>query len=151
MQLELQATWNRVRRFLGTGSLVRFLVALILAFALWAWVTSENDPETERAIPAVQVSVEGLPQSLEVVGPLPTVAIRLQGPQSRVLPLESTRIQATVDLSDVNQPGSYTRTVEVDAPEGLRVREVTPETVTVQVGASTARRAPPLAPAFAAS
>lgn len=112
---------------------MRFLVSLILAFALWAWVTAQNDPEITRTIPAIPVEQANLVGTLTVVGPLPTVQILLAGPRSRVQPLESGTVTATVDLHDVTQPGTYTRSVQVRTPSGIRVSNVTPPRITLQV------------------
>lgn len=128
-------TWSRLRRFFDTGNVVRFLVALILAFAFWAWVTNATDPEITRTIPAVQVTQVNLPTDLQVVGSLPTVEVGLEGPRSRILSPETGAVVAEVDLNDVTQPGTYSRPVQVRVigVSGIRVTSVTPDRVTVQV------------------
>ncbi|HET9014594.1 MAG TPA: CdaR family protein [Thermomicrobiaceae bacterium] len=133
MRPRLRLTWTRFRNFFDQGNLVRFLVSLILAFALWAWVTAQTDPEITRTIPAVPVQEVNLGGSLTIVGPLPTVQLLLAGPRSRIQPLESGTVQVTVDLSDVKQPGTYTRPVHVSVPSEIRVSNVTPTTITVQI------------------
>lgn len=139
MRPGLRLTWARLRNFFDRGNLVRFLVSLILAFALWAWVTAQNDPEITRTIPAVPVTEANLTGSLTVVGPLPTVQILLAGPRSVVQPLETGTVSATVDLHDVTQPGTYTRTVQVHVPSQIRVRAITPTRITLQVERSSAQ------------
>ena len=133
MRPGLQLAWARLRNFFDRGNLVRFLISLILAFALWAWVTAQNDPEITRTIPAVPVQEVNLNGALTVVGPLPTVQILVAGPSSRVGPLEFGPLQVTVDLHDVTQPGTYTRPVTVKAPTETRVTDVTPSSITLQV------------------
>lgn len=120
-------------RYLGADNLARMLIALVLAFALWAWVTARNDPETQRTFAPVQVTATGLDPALVVVNQLPSVQVRVQGPRSQIEALENGSIQATIDLSDIETPGVYTRRVEVRTPRFIRVREVTPREVTVQV------------------
>lgn len=136
----LRRTWAKVRHTLiDNGNLVRFLVALILAFAFWAYVTNMNDPETSRTIPAVSVSAIHVPSGLRVIGPLDTVEIRFEGPRSQVNALGSGEINAYVDLKGVDLKGidksgtSYLLTVHADAPSGLHVNDISPAQVPVTV------------------
>lgn len=126
-----------LRQFLDTGNLFRFILALILAFALWAWVTSEQDPEISKVLPAVPVVATNVPEGFVVVGTLGTVEIRLQGPRSRINALEEGDVRATVDLSDIEEPGLHQVRVSVDVPSGVRVRSVQPSHITVQVERAT--------------
>ena len=129
----------RIRRFFDTGNLVRALVAVILAFSLWAWVTAEKDPEITRTIPSIQVTVKHASKSLQVVGDLPHVEIRLQGPQSEIQSLQTGDIEADIDLGAVNHPGVVSLGVSVSAPGRIRVRQVTPSTVQVTLDEITSR------------
>ncbi len=117
MQQRLLRVLNRIRRFFDAGNLIRAIVALILAFTLWAWVTAEQDPEIGRTIPSVQVSAINVPKNMQIVGDLPHVEIRLQGPQSKIQALETGQVQAVVDLGSVKQPGTVTVDVDVTAAE----------------------------------
>jgi YbbR domain-containing protein len=133
MQRRLLRVLNRIRRFFDAGNLVRAIVALILAFSLWAWVTAEQDPEITRTIPSVQVTAEHVAKNMQVVGDLPHVEIRLEGPQSKIQTLETGQIRAFVDMSSVKQPGKVALDVQVDAPSRIRVKSVTPDKVDIQV------------------
>ncbi len=133
MRRRLLRVLNRIRRFFDAGNLIRAIVALILAFSLWAWVTAEQDPEITRTIPAVQVTAQHVPKNLQVVGDLPRVEIRIEGPQSKLQTLDSSQIEATVDLSSVKQPGQVSLSVNVDTPSRVRVRSITPSKLTLQV------------------
>ncbi|MGH9175733.1 MAG: hypothetical protein ACRD1H_15315, partial [Vicinamibacterales bacterium] len=61
---------ERLRRFADTGNAVRFFLSFVLAFALWAWVTNERDPEQTYRASQVLVSAVGIPDGLELVGSL---------------------------------------------------------------------------------
>jgi len=126
-----------LRQFLDTGNLFRFILALILAFALWAWVTNEQDPEISKVLPAVPVVATDVPDGFAVIGTLGTVEIRLQGPRSRINALEEGAVRATVDLSDIEEPGLHQVRVSVDVPSGVRVRSVQPSQITVQLERAT--------------
>ena len=133
MPRRLRLVLNKIRRFFDAGNLVRAIVALILAFSLWAWVTAEQDPEITRTIPSVQVTAQHVTKTLQVVGDLPHVEISLEGPQSKIQGLETGQIAATVDMSSVKQPGKVTLQVDVDTPSRIRVKSVSPGEVDVQV------------------
>ncbi len=133
MQQRLLRVLNRIRRFFDAGNLIRAIVALILAFTLWAWVTAEQDPEISRTIPSVQVTATHVPKSMQVVGDLPHVEIRLEGPQSKLQSLETGQIQAVVDLGSVKQPGTVSADVQITAPSRIRVRSVNPSKVDVHL------------------
>ncbi len=133
IRARLRRISDSVRPTLRRENVARFLIAVALAFALWAWVEATNDPETQRTIANIPVTPENVPETLVVTSELPTVTVRLQGAQSAVQALESGSIRATVDLSDVEEPGIYTRRVHVRLPGSARLREVIPAEVTVQV------------------
>jgi YbbR domain-containing protein len=127
------------RRAFHTANLLRFVVALVLAFALWAWVTYENDPEVSRTIVSLPVQTLNLNPDLEIVGELPVVDLHLQGPQSVLQPMERDNVQAVVDLAAIEEPGAHEVEVEVSSPSGIRVRDVRPSSVVVQLDQISAR------------
>jgi YbbR domain-containing protein len=122
-----------VRRFFDTGNIVRFVVSMILAFGLWAWVTYENDPETTRVLGGVPVSIHNLHSDFEVVGDPPTVDITVQGPQSIITPMERDAIVATVNMEDIATRGSHDLDVQVDVPDDVRIRGVVPDEVQIEI------------------
>ena len=131
--------WARARHFFDRGNIARAIVSLILAFTLWAWVTAESNPQVNRLIGGIQVSVVNLSPQLQVSSQLPTVDIRVEGPASELNSLDPLRIQATVNLSDVSKPGTQTLPVRVTVPDNLRVREVTPSKVAVSVASASSK------------
>lgn len=128
-----------VRRFFDTGNLLRFLVSMALAFGLWAWVTYENDPETTRVVGGVAVTIENLQSDVEIVGDPPTVDVTIQGPQSLVTPLEREALIASVDMSDIDEPGEHELDVEIEIPSDMRIRDVAPDNVTIEIDRMSSR------------
>lgn len=124
---------ERFKRFADTGNAVRFFLSFILAFALWAWVTNERDPEQSFHASQVPVSAVGIPDDLELVGSIPAVDATLQGPQSVTQTLDAASLSAEINLEDVDGPGSYERRVHVNAPDGIRKVTTEPVTVTVEL------------------
>ncbi len=124
---------ERIRRFADTGNAVRFFLSFVLAFALWAWVTNENDPEQTYRASQVPVSAVGIPDNLELVGTVPAVDVTLQGPRSVIQTIDAASLTAEIDLEGVDGPGSYEREVHVNVPDGIRKVTSEPESITVEL------------------
>lgn len=124
---------SNIRRFLDTGNAVRFLLSFVAAFALWAWVTADRDPEQTYRANQIPVVVDNTPPGLELVGLPGAVDLTLQGPRSVIQTIDAGSIRAYIDLSSANDPGPYERRVRIDAPSGIRRITVQPETVTVEL------------------
>jgi len=124
---------ERMKRFADTGNAVRFFLSFILAFALWAWVTNERDPEQTYRASQVPVSAVGLPESLELVGAVPAVDVTLQGPSSVIQTIDAASLTAEIDLQGVDSPGSYEREVHVNVPDGIRKVTAEPETLSIEL------------------
>jgi YbbR domain-containing protein len=124
---------ERIRRFIDTGNLVRFMLSLILAFALWAWVTNEKNPEQSYVANGVQVTGLHRPDGLEVVNTLPKVNIKLQGPRTVIQSIDASAIQAYVDLGDREGPGSEMEKIHVQAPDGIRKATADPPETEVEM------------------
>lgn len=124
---------DRARQFVDTGNLIRYLLSLVLAFALWAWVTNENNPEQTYLANNVQVEIRNKAADLELVSPLDVVEVKIQAPRSVIQTLDPSEIVAWIDLKDRTGPGVATEEVEVDVPDGVRTTTVTPEEIPVEL------------------
>jgi len=124
---------DRLRRFADTGNAVRFFLSFVLAFALWAWVTNERDPEQSYRANFVPVSVVGLPDHLELVGEVPDVGVTLLGPRSVIQTIDAASLTAEINLEGVTDPGEYSREVKVRAPDGIRKVTADPDVITVEL------------------
>ncbi len=124
---------HSVRRFFDAGNIFRFLVSILLAFGLWALVTYQNDPETTRVMGGIPVTVNDIASDFELVGDPPTVDITIQGPQSIITTLEREQISAVADMEEIQSAGVHDVDVEIEAPADVRVRDVVPETVSVEI------------------
>lgn len=133
---------ERLRRFADTGNAVRFLLSFVLAFALWAWVTIDNDPEQTYSASQVPIATQNLTSSLELVGTLPSVNVRLQGPRSVIQRIDAGAVVVTIDLADITAPGVYERTVNVSVPEGIRKVRTDPPKVSIELGSVVTRTLP---------
>jgi len=78
------------------------------------------------------VGVQNVAAGLTASVTPPTVSVTLAGPQPQLQRLSSDDVTATVDASGLNS-GTKALPVTVQAPEGIRVVRVAPDTVTVAV------------------
>lgn len=124
---------ERMKRFADTGNAVRFFLSFILAFALWAWVTNERDPEQSYRASQVPVSAIGIPENLEIVGVPQAVDVTLQGPRSVIQTVDAASLAAEINLEDVDGPGKYDAEVQVNAPDGIRKVTADPETISIEL------------------
>lgn len=119
----------------GTAKVARLFLSLIIAFAMWAFVTNERDPDRSQTFQNLEVNgVDTLPQQFQIVDPIPEVAVSVKGPESVVRTITTANILPSVDLSDIATPGMHEVRVDVSLPDGLRDIEVMPEFIPVNVG-----------------
>ena len=135
------------RKILGQGILSRGIFSLVLAFLLWGWVTNLDDPEIERSYTNLPLTLVGQHSDLVLLdaNSLPSVSATLRGPQSALENLTSASLRATVDLSDISQPGEHRVEVQVDIPtnpRGVRDTATTPGEVTITLDRLSAKTFP---------
>jgi YbbR domain-containing protein len=113
-----------------------FLLALILAIAVWISAVTSADPDEVRTLASIPLETIGQDSSLIVTSQLPTsVEVTLRAPHSiwEQLTAQENSVQATLDLSGLSS-GEHT----VDIQIRLLVRPVqivlaNPKTVTVHL------------------
>ena len=133
---------NRLLARPSRASLLRLLASVGLALILWAWVTTLRDPETTRSFSAVPVTPTNLDDSLVIVNSTGEAQVRITGPESIVDGVSSGQIQAILDLEDIDDPGTYSLDVIVDAPEDVWRTQSQPSSVGVTVEAAVAEEFP---------
>lgn len=107
------------------------ILSLLMALILWVYVTNEQNPLDERPF-NVSLRGRGVPDGYLVTGLPSTVNVRAQGSRGQLTTLTPGDFQAVVDLSGIT-PGENELTVNVSAPPGIRVIQVSPSRVRVQV------------------
>lgn len=111
---------------------LQFLLALVLALALWTFVSFSLNPSRLRGLP-VPVRVVEPPDDLIMVDPntgLPispaiTTTVEISGPESDVNLVATTRFSATLDVSQLDV-GAHRVPIEVSGPRNVRIRSHTP-------------------------
>jgi YbbR domain-containing protein len=136
--------WQQLRVRLGTGILSRALFSMALAFLLWSWVTSLDDPEIDRPIESIVPTIIGQAENLVITDEsrLPTITVSLRGPRSLLNDLSPTKLSVILDLGAIKAPGTVELPVSVTTPRGVRIMSISPSRITVGIDRVTARAFP---------
>lgn len=124
---------NQLLNAPSRASLLRLVASIGLAVILWAWVTTLRDPETSRVFANVLIAHENLAESLVVVNGDTDAQIRVTGPETVIGSVQATELQASLDLSEVTAPGTYTVPIEVDAPDDVWRAEAQPSMIGITI------------------
>lgn len=106
------------------------LLSLLLAFVLWVYVTSEQNPVREKFI-NVSLGHTGLAPNFLIAGGLPeTVRVRVQGNRNQLNNIVAADFKAVIHIPE-GKTGEFSLPVQMTAPVGVRVAQVIPEEVRV--------------------
>ena len=121
------------------AAIVRGIVSLALAFALWFVVADEQESQIVTSVP---LELLNLPAGLEVVSQSEqAVDVRLRGPSAMLLNLPPLGIHAQLDLTG-EAPGERTwflGTEDVQVPSGVQVVRVDPGEVELRLDRTGSR------------
>lgn len=125
------------------------LVSLLLACILW-WYVSLPRREVRERIVTASLSLVGVPSHLVITTPdiTSSVAVRVRGRKSDLRALASQSLEASADLSRINQPGDVEITIRaqhINVPEEIEVVSIQPNKVRFRVE-QLRQRAVPIRP-----
>ena len=134
---------NTIRKILDSR-IFWGVIALIIALAMWVYVTSQNSDEFKRTFRSVRVEFVGednLRQSRNMVITgldYSTVTVEVVGPRRIVSSLSENDLVAQVDVSRLTQAAYTSQAYTVVFPDGsdvslLQTTSRTPETVNFMV------------------
>ncbi|TZE81311.1 YbbR-like domain-containing protein [Calorimonas adulescens] len=115
------------------------LFCILVAFILWLYVMGVENPQITYSfnnIPVQLSNEDKLAKSDLILQGLKDdeVDIRIKGRRNDILKLNSSKISASVDLGEVDGPGSISLPVKVTGiPSNIDLVSVNPQTVTVDV------------------
>lgn len=121
------------------------LLALLITLGLWYAVTTTSAPATVR-LRGVQLEFK-LPESIEIGNePLDEVDVTLEGSQGKLAELNARSLVARADVTNL-KPGDRVarlsgKNVSMDLPEGVRIVEITPRSVTLHLETVVEREVP---------
>jgi YbbR domain-containing protein len=112
------------------------LIALAITLGLWLGVTGLSTPVTRR-IADIPLSFN-YPNNVEITNtPLQTISIVVSGDKRRVNQLEESKLNVSLDLSDLQVGDRVVNltpdTVKIDLPLGVRLVEVQPSRIAIRL------------------
>ncbi len=96
------------------------LISLILAIFIWFLICEYADPDTDKSVSNIPISVnyEGSVPQKEGLGIMTliedTVDVRISGSRDTIALMDHDRITATLDMSKVTRSGEYALPVKID-------------------------------------
>ncbi|PYQ32007.1 MAG: hypothetical protein DMF56_02615 [Acidobacteria bacterium] len=113
-------------------------IALLLAIALWIFVSAPRREEVRERIVTASLSLVGVPSYLVITTPdIPSsVSVRVRGRKSDLRALASQSLEASADLSAINQSGEVEitlRSQHINVPENIEIVSISPNKVRFRV------------------
>lgn len=128
------ATWRRARALMrNTPGLAA--LSFMLAIVLWYFVTDTENPTLIDVYPSpISVESVNVTEALAVANQLPAVQLRISAPADRWERLTPANFRALVDLNGFGARSQEVPVrVEVEGVRGVRVVDVQPRTVVVNL------------------
>ena len=110
------------------------IIALFVSVALWFYVVTVENPETEATIANIPVTFTGMEELNEdrdliiTSGLDTTVSLRLSGKRSEISKLSEDNITLTVDLARVTRAQTYTLNYTIDYPTDVSASAIQVDT-----------------------
>ena len=132
-----------MKKSIKQSKVLGFLLALVVALAMWLYVITLVSPESEAEFHNIPVVLQGEPMLesyglMNVTENIPTVTLKLSGNRSDLNKVNSSNITVVVDLSKVYEAGTthlrYSISYPGDVPAGAFKEESRyPGTITIEV------------------
>jgi YbbR domain-containing protein len=126
--------WRWLRAFFLEDWTLKIL-ALLITLGLWYAVTTQRAPATMR-LRAVQLEFI-LPENVDIGNdPIEEVDVTLEGSQGKLAELNARNLVARADVTNLKPGDRVARlsdNIRMDLPEGVRVIEVSPRSVTLHL------------------
>ncbi len=115
------------KKILDSKALYVFL-SIVIAVALWFYVTSLEGNETTKTISNISITYSGVEnldrQGLMIVGNAPTATVRVSAVPTVLAKLDKDSIQLTVNVAAIEVPGEYTLAYSLSLPSGVNSSQV---------------------------
>ena len=128
--------------------LIAYLLCLVVAFGIWAYVTSTETNEYEYQFKGVVVNLEGTAALKENYNLSPIsgygneITVTVKGRRSDILEYTADDIFAYVDLSSVKTPDRHSLEVHVELPENIQFVSAEPSKINVFVDEIVEKQVP---------
>jgi len=108
------------------------VISVLLAVFLWIYVTNELNPTKEQVLRQIPIEPRRLAAGLAVAAMPGEVSLRVQSSQNVIADLTGKSVEVWVDLSGV-RAGENRLPVQVKLPAGVRLTDVSPGQITVEI------------------
>ena len=124
---------KRLPKKIPKNKFITALISLIFAYLLWAVAnTSGADPTTTRNYNSIAINYVGLADNLTIENKIDTVDIKLYGRTAQLNQVNKNNIIATVDLSQITAPGTYTFEVVITGlSDSVSISDISPQYLTL--------------------
>ncbi len=117
------------------------ILSLALAVVLWIYVSNEKNPTKGQVFKDIPIETRGVGPNLAVSQLPGSASVRVQANQEVLANLSPRSIEVFVDLGGV-KPGRATVPVQVRVPEGVKVTDLRPREVQVQLETLVEKQVP---------
>ena len=127
---------------------IAYILCLLVAFGIWAYVTITENSEYEYQFTGVIVNLEGVSTIKQehdlspISGYGKEITITVKGSRSEILKYTSDDIFAYVNLSHISTANRHTLEVHVDLPEGIQFVSAAPSKINVFVDETVEKQVP---------
>lgn len=127
---------------------IAYVVCLLIAFSIWAYVTVTENSEYEYQFKGVVVNLNGVTALKEdfdlapISGYGQEITITVKGSRSEILEYTAEDIFAYVDLGKIQSADRYTLDVNVDLPSGIQLVSAEPAKINVFVDETIDKQVP---------
>lgn len=123
-------------------ALLRFILSLVLAIALWTYVSAKQDPTFAWDYPqALPVSTQGLGPGLTVANNLGVVHLRIRI-DNRNTPVSTSSFHPSVNVTGLGAGLHSNVRIQVVSDPGIRVVRISPSHVSVAIETLQTRHVP---------
>lgn len=129
----MQNLWELVKQRVTRNQIARLGVSFLLAVLLWGWVTQLQDPIETRPFLELAIESPDLDGTVQIVSSLPRVTVSATDVESRLDGLDRSDVTVSLDISEINGPGTYQAPVVASTTMDIRELDVSPDTISVQV------------------
>lgn len=110
-------------------NLLAKIIALVVAAGIWVYVMNDVNPVIEKTF-SVAVKTVNAPEGYKVTMGDETVSLKVKGPRSAYVNLNTDELKAFVNLEGIKD-GENTVKVQVMLPQGFELVECAPDVITV--------------------
>lgn len=129
---------DKLKQINKKGDKNLIILSVIVAIIMWTFVTTSTNPSTSRTFRNIPIIIQNQDR-LEEKGytimskdEISNVTVRLTGSRDNIVNLDTGDIQARIDVLDARE-GIKSVGVRVDAPTGIYVESVDPESINLNI------------------